>query len=53
MKSDIEIAQAATMWPIEKVAKQAGFVSDEVIPYGKNTAKIEINEQLHKNETVS
>ncbi|POG98229.1 formate--tetrahydrofolate ligase [Fructilactobacillus lindneri] len=50
MKSDIEIAQAATMWPIEKVAKQAGFVSDEVIPYGKNTAKIEINEQLHKNE---
>ena len=40
MKSDIEIAQAATIWPIEKVAKAAGFTSDEVIPYGKIPLKL-------------
>lgn len=50
MKSDIEIAQAATIWPIEKVAKAAGFTSDEVIPYGKNTAKIVLDEKLHDQE---
>lgn len=48
MKSDIEIAQAATMWPIEKVAKKAGFTDEEVIPYGKNTAKIDLDENSHE-----
>ncbi|USS88441.1 formate--tetrahydrofolate ligase [Fructilactobacillus hinvesii] len=41
MKSDIEIAQAATPWPIEKVAATAGFKPEEVLPYGRSKAKIE------------
>ncbi|USS85660.1 formate--tetrahydrofolate ligase [Fructilactobacillus myrtifloralis] len=41
MQSDIEIAQAAHPWPITKVAEAAGFQPEEVLPYGRQKAKIE------------
>lgn len=44
MLSDIEIAQAAKMQPITKIAEKIGVDSDSLIPYGKYKAKI--NHQL-------
>ncbi len=40
MKSDIEIAQAATMKPIAEIASQLGISNDDLIPYGKYKAKL-------------
>lgn len=41
MKTDIEIAQAATGQPIEEVAKSLGISADVLEPYGKSKAKID------------
>ena len=38
--SDIEIAQAARLRPIEDVAAQVGLAGDEIEPYGRTKAKI-------------
>ena len=38
--SDIAIAQAATLRPILEVAAEAGLGPDEVLPYGRNKAKV-------------
>ncbi|MCX5751586.1 MAG: formate--tetrahydrofolate ligase [Candidatus Saganbacteria bacterium] len=43
MKSDIEIAQAAKMKPIEAIAKEAGFKPEEVELHGKYKAKIKLS----------
>ena len=40
MKTDIEIAQEAELWPIEKVASEIGLDKDELELYGKYKAKI-------------
>ena len=40
VKSDIEIAQAATLKPIEEIAEILGIPSDDLIPYGHDKAKI-------------
>ncbi len=40
MKSDIEIAQEAELWPIKDVAKAAGIKEDELEFYGKYKAKL-------------
>ena len=40
MKSDIEIAQAATLKPIEDIAAQLGIGAEDLIPYGHDKAKI-------------
>ena len=40
MKSDIEIAQEATMEPITKIASKLGLTEDEIDLYGKVKAKI-------------
>ena len=40
VKSDIEIAQAATLKPIEEIAGKLGIPSDDLIPYGHDKAKI-------------
>mgnify|MGYP000917848705 FL=1 len=40
MKSDIEIAQDATMRPIAKIASKLGLTEDEIDLYGKVKAKI-------------
>lgn len=39
-KSDIEIAQEATLEPIGKIAERAGLNPDEIIPYGHYMAKV-------------
>jgi len=41
--SDIEIAQAATPIPIEKIAAEAGILPDELELYGKNKAKVHLS----------
>ena len=38
--SDIAIAQAATLRPIAEVAKELGLGPDDILPYGRNKAKI-------------
>lgn len=43
MKSDIEIAQAATMVPIMEIAQQMGLEEDEVELYGKYKAKVSLS----------
>ena len=40
MKTDIEIAQGATLEPIEKIAAEIGLTKDEIELYGKYKAKI-------------
>jgi len=46
--SDIDIAQAATPIPIDKIAAEAGILPDELELYGKNKAKVhlEIRDRL-------
>ena len=40
VKSDIEIAQAATAKPIQEIAEKLGIPTDALIPYGHDKAKI-------------
>ncbi len=40
VKSDIEIAQAATLKPIQDIGEKAGIPADALIPYGNDKAKI-------------
>ena len=42
-KSDIEIAQATTMLPIQEVAEKAGIDWETCEPYGKYKAKVDIH----------
>ena len=39
---DIVISQACTPLPIERVALKAGLRSDEVIPWGRHKAKVDV-----------
>ena len=43
MKSDIEIAQEAKMKPITEIAKDLGIKEEELEPYGKYMAKINLS----------
>ncbi|MCI6752790.1 MAG: formate--tetrahydrofolate ligase, partial [Selenomonas bovis] len=40
MKSDVEIAQEATMRPIGEIAAKLGITDDELELYGKYKAKV-------------
>ena len=40
IKSDIEIAQAATLEPIVKIAAKLNLAADDLIPYGHHIAKL-------------
>ncbi len=42
MLSSLEIAQAAELRPIEEIAAAAGLLPDEVEPYGRTKAKIDL-----------
>ena len=42
MKTDIEIAQSATMQPISQVAESLGIGEDLLEPYGRTKAKIDL-----------
>jgi formate--tetrahydrofolate ligase len=43
VKSGLEIAQEATLLPIGEIAAKAGFLDDEVEPYGRYRAKIALS----------
>ena len=43
MKSDIEIAQEAVLWPIQKVAEHLDIPEDDLELYGKYKAKLDYN----------
>ena len=40
VKSDIEIAQAASLKPITEIAEKLGIPTDALIPYGHDKAKV-------------
>ena len=40
--SDLEIAQAANLAPLSQIAATLGLVADELEPYGRNVAKIDL-----------
>jgi formate--tetrahydrofolate ligase len=40
VRSDIEIAQAASVKPITEIAEKLGIPADELIPYGNDKAKV-------------
>lgn len=40
MRSSLEIAKEADLWPIEKVAAEAGLCADRLVPYGRHVAKV-------------
>ena len=42
MPSSLEIAQQATLRPITEIAAAAGLEPDEVEPYGRYKAKIDL-----------
>jgi len=42
MPSSLEIAQAATLRPIEEIAAAAGLEPEEVEPYGRTKAKVDL-----------
>lgn len=50
MQTDIEIAQAAEVWPIEKIAQQAGLTEAEWAPYGRDKAKVELDETTRQDQ---
>ena len=41
--SDIDIAQAATPIPIDKIAAETGILDEELELYGKNKAKVNLS----------
>ena len=43
MKSDIEIAQAAELRPIQEIAAKVGLGPDEIVPYGHHKAKVPLD----------
>ena len=50
MQTDIEIAQAAEVWPIEKIAQQAGLTEAEWAPYGRDKAKVDLDETTRQDQ---
>ncbi|MCO0832383.1 formate--tetrahydrofolate ligase [Fructobacillus sp. W13] len=50
MKSDIEIAQEAEVWPIQEIAEKAGLKTIEIEPYGFDKAKINLDKSRQKAE---
>lgn len=42
MKSDLQIAQEAKLRPMSEIAQMLGLLEDEVEPYGRATAKIDL-----------
>jgi formate--tetrahydrofolate ligase len=56
MASDIEIAQAATLIPVRKIAEQLNVKEDDLIPYGHYKAKLPLHlidlEKVQKNNLI-
>jgi formate--tetrahydrofolate ligase len=53
MPSSLEIAQAAILRPIEEVAAAAGLAPEEVEPYGRTKAKIDLGVLERLRETAN
>lgn len=51
MLNDIEIAQAAEVWPIEKIAEKIGLTKEEWAPYGWDKAKLSLGSE-HDSDTL-
>ncbi|MBP9688349.1 MAG: formate--tetrahydrofolate ligase [Bacteroidia bacterium] len=49
MKSDIEISRETILKPIYQIADDLGINPDNIIPYGKTIAKVELNELNQSN----
>ena len=49
MKSSLQIAQEATLRPVVEVAAEAGLLAEEVEPYGRFKAKVDLSvlDRLH------
>ena len=45
--SDLEIALAADLWPISKIAAESGISEDRLEPYGKYVAKVLLDESTN------
>jgi len=43
VKSGLEIAQSATLRPIEEIAESAGLLPEEVEPHGRRKAKVDLS----------
>ena len=43
MKSAIEIANTAELLPIMDVARSAGILADELVPYGRDRGKVKLS----------
>jgi formate--tetrahydrofolate ligase len=41
--SDLDVAQAAELWPIQKIAEEYGILEDELELYGKYKAKVSLS----------
>lgn len=52
MLSDVEIAQKAEIWPIDRVAERAGLTPDEFEPYGRDKAKITLQKERARGKLV-
>ena len=52
MLTDIEIAQQATLIPIDQLAKKIGLKEEEFIPYGRDKAKVEIDTSNPKGKLI-
>ena len=52
MKSDIEIAQAAELRPIQEIAAKVGLSPDEIVPYGHHKAKVPLEVAKAKGGTT-
>ena len=54
VKSDIEIAQAATLKPIQEIAAELGIPDDALIPFGHDKAKIstEFLDKINKEKDI-
>lgn len=48
MKTDIEIAQEATVLPITEIAEKAGLNPSEIEPYGYDKAKINLDKDVKR-----
>ncbi|MBC9119049.1 formate--tetrahydrofolate ligase [Fructobacillus fructosus] len=48
MKTDIEIAQEATVLPITEIAEKAGLKPSEIEPYGYDKAKINLDKDVKR-----
>jgi methylenetetrahydrofolate dehydrogenase (NADP+)/methenyltetrahydrofolate cyclohydrolase/formyltetrahydrofolate synthetase/formate--tetrahydrofolate ligase len=51
--SDIDIAQAATPIPIDKIAAETGILPDELELYGKNKAKVRLSVRDRLKDTTN